>query len=259
MQAFVVVIPARYGSTRLPGKPLLDLGGAPMVVRVAERARRAGAERVLVATDDERIVRACAAHGVEALLTAATHETGTDRLAEVVDRLALADGQIVVNLQGDEPFVAPQAVARVAALLEEDREAALATLAHPVTDARELTNPNVVKVVLDRRGRALCFSRAPIPWARDAWQSGEPRALPSGLPVLRHVGLYAYRAGFLRIFPRLERPALERFESLEQLRALWHSYPIRVAVIDEPWPAGIDTAEDYAQARRAWSAQNAVA
>lgn len=252
MKSFIVVIPARFASTRLPGKPLLDLGGKPMVVLVAETARASGAARVVVATDDARIEDACRSHGVESLSTRKDHATGTDRIAEVAVRLDLAPNQIVVNVQGDEPFLPPSAIDRVARLLEDDSKAAMATLCHPLSDGRDVTNPHVVKVVLDGNGRALYFSRAPIPYARDAWSAGmgSEMPLPPGLPIFRHVGLYAYRAHFLRAFPLLEHPQIERFEALEQLRALWHGYPIAVGVIEAPLPPGIDTAEDYAAALR---------
>lgn len=245
--AFDVVIPARFGSSRLPGKPLLDLGGQPVVVRVAEQARRSSAARVVVATDDDRIEAACTARGIEVVRTAATHETGTDRLAEVATRLDLPADRVVVNVQGDEPFLPPEAIDRVAGLLVAHPQAALATLCHPIHAVAEVANPNVVKVVLSGQGEAIYFSRAPIPWARDAWRDGI-MALPADLPIHRHIGLYAYRAHFLRAFPGLARPAIERHESLEQLRALWHGYRIVCEVIDAPLPPGIDTPEDYAAA-----------
>lgn len=249
-----VVIPARFGSSRLPGKPLLDLGGQPLVVRVAEQARRSAADRVIVATDDERIETVCRVHGVEVVRTRATHETGTDRLAEVAARLDWPPERVVVNVQGDEPFVPPEAIDRVAQLFASHPAAAVATLCHPIDDMAEIINPNVVKVVLSAAGEALYFSRAPIPFARDAWRHGtvDPaRVCPSDLPVYRHIGLYAYRVRFLRVFPALERPAIERHESLEQLRALWHGYRVVCEVLEAPLPAGIDTPEDYAAAR-AW-------
>ncbi|MFN3630469.1 MAG: 3-deoxy-manno-octulosonate cytidylyltransferase [Casimicrobiaceae bacterium] len=244
---FDVVIPARFRSSRLPGKPLLDLGGQPVVVRVAGQARRSGAARVIVATDDDRIEAACAAHGIEVARTSVSHETGTDRLAEVAARLELPPDRVVVNVQGDEPFLPPEAIDRVARLLVTHPQAALATLCHPIHAVAEITNPNVVKVVLSGLGEAICFSRAPIPWARDAWGDGIT-VRPADLPIYRHIGLYAYRAHFLRAFPGLARPALERHESLEQLRALWHGYRIACEVIEAPLPPGIDTPEDYAAA-----------
>lgn len=252
--AFDVVIPARFGSSRLSGKPLLDLGGQPVVVRVAEQARRSGAARVVVATDDERIEAVCAARGIEVVRTAATHETGTDRLAEVAARLDLPADRVVVNVQGDEPFLPPEAIDRVARLLVAHPQAALATLCHPIHAVAEIANPNVVKVVLSGQGEAIYFSRAPIPYARDAWRDGIT-TLPADLPIHRHIGLYAYRAHFLRAFPKLARPAIERHESLEQLRALWHGYRIVCDVVDAPLPPGIDTPEDYAAAQARFTSQ----
>jgi 3-deoxy-manno-octulosonate cytidylyltransferase (CMP-KDO synthetase) len=248
--AFTVLIPARFASTRLPGKPLADLHGRPMVVRVAERARASGAQRVVVATDDARIVEAARTHGVDALLTAPGHATGTDRLAEAAATLGLADDAIVVNLQGDEPLIDPALLARMAALLAATPEASIATACHAITDAAEAFNPNVVKVVLDARGHALYFSRATIPWARDAF-AADAGHLPPGLPLYRHVGLYAYRVAFLRAYPALAASPLERFEALEQLRALWHGYRIAVAITEGAPAAGVDTPEDLARVRAA--------
>jgi 3-deoxy-manno-octulosonate cytidylyltransferase (CMP-KDO synthetase) len=252
MTPFVALIPARLGSTRLPRKPLADIGGAPMVVRVAQKAQAAQAARVVVAADSEEIVAACARHGVEAILTAATHETGTDRLAEAFVRLALADETIVVNVQGDEPLIPSRVIADVAESLARHADCAIATAAHPLADAAEFFDPNVVKVVLDRGGRALYFSRAPIPWARDAFAAGRA-ALPAGLPAYRHVGLYAYRGAFLREYPRLARDPLERFESLEQLRALASGYRIAVLPLADALPTGVDTPEQLAFARAAYA------
>lgn len=246
--SFVAIVPARFGSTRFPGKPLIDIGGKPMVVRVAEQAARAGATRVVVATDDERIVTACREHSVHAVMTRPDHPTGTDRLSEVVAALDLADDAIVVNVQGDEPLIPPSSVASVASLLERSAHASIATLAHPITDPAEVVSPNVVKCVLDENGFALYFSRAPIPFDRDGWRGGVTALAPE-LPIYRHIGLYAYRVGFLRAFPRLKSPAIERFESLEQLRALAHGYRIAVGVVNEPLPPGVDTPEDYERLR----------
>jgi 3-deoxy-manno-octulosonate cytidylyltransferase (CMP-KDO synthetase) len=246
--AFTVVIPARLASTRLPGKVLAAIAGKPMVVHVAERARESGARRVLVATDDAQVERAVAAHGFEALMTAGSHATGTDRIAEVAERLGFAADEIVVNVQGDEPLVEPGLVRAVAELLAATPEAAIATACHPIRDAAELFNPNVVKVVLDHAGFARYFSRAPVPWARDAF-AASTGAIPQGLPCHRHIGVYAYRAEFLRAYPKLAQSPLERFEALEQLRALWHGYAIAVAVRhDAPLP-GVDTAEDLERIR----------
>lgn len=244
--SFVAVIPARYASTRFPGKPLIDLFGKPMIVRVAERAAQSTATRVIVATDDDRIATACSAAGIEVAMTRSDHATGTDRLSEVVTVLGLADDTVVVNVQGDEPEIPASAVNTVAAMLDADSGAAMATLCHPVHDVAEVLNPNVVKCIVAETGNALYFSRAPIPFSRDAWASGVT-AIPAGLPVYRHIGLYAYRASFLRVFPTLTVPAIERHEALEQLRALAHGFRIRVAVVNDPLPPGIDTPEDYAR------------
>mgnify|MGYP001091558046 FL=1 len=258
---FTVLIPARYASTRLPGKPLADIAGKPMVVRVAENARASGAARVVVATDDARIADAARAHGVDACLTRSDHPTGTDRLAEAAVALGLADDAIVVNVQGDEPLLAPALVARMAALLASRPDAAIATACHPIHDAAEAFNPNVVKVVLDRAGFALYFSRATIPWARDAFAAvradGQPGRMPEDLPIYRHYGLYAYRAGFLRRFPTLAPAPIERFEALEQLRALWHGERIVVEVTEGTPAPGVDTPEDLERVRALYRARHA--
>lgn len=246
---FTVVIPARYASTRLPGKPLADIGGRPMVVRVAERAAKSGAARVIVATDDARIARAVNDHGHEAMLTRGDHATGTDRLAEVVAKLRLPAGAIVVNVQGDEPLIAPALIRRVAENLSAHRRAAIATAACRIRDARDMANPNVVKVVLDDEGYALYFSRAPIPYARDAFARGI-RVLPAGLPALRHLGIYAYRCSFLRAYSRLRPAAIERAEALEQLRALASGYRISVAISAAAPHPGVDTPADLQRVRR---------
>lgn len=242
--SFVVVIPARYASTRFPGKPLIDLYGKPMVVRVAERASLSSAKYVLVATDDARIAEACADHGVDYVITRNDHPTGTDRLSEVVASLNLPDAAVVVNVQGDEPLIPATVIDQVAAVLEGSPNAAIATLCHPIHDVADVTNPNVVKCVLSEIGEAMYFSRAPIPFARDAWRD-EVDSIPDGLPMYRHIGLYAYRAGFLRRFPKLSVPAIERYEALEQLRALAHGFRIAVAVVQQALPPGVDTPEDY--------------
>ncbi len=243
MGGFVVIVPARLASTRLPRKPLVDLGGQPMVVRAARRAADSGAARVVVATDSDEVMAVCRNFDVEVVLTRADHATGTDRLAEAADVLQLADETIVVNVQGDEPLLPPEVIARVADLLGQRTECALATAAHPLADASEFFNPNIVKVVSDASGRALLFSRAPIPWARDAFAVTRER-LPAGLPAWRHVGLYAYRAGFLRRFPRLPRAPIEEQENLEQLRALWHGFGIAVLPLTDSLPPGVDTPAD---------------
>jgi 3-deoxy-manno-octulosonate cytidylyltransferase (CMP-KDO synthetase) len=235
--SFRVVIPARYASSRFPGKPLADLGGRPMVVRVCERAAASGAAGVHVATDDERIAAAVRAAGYSALLTRADHPSGTDRVAEAARALGLGEREIVVNLQGDEPLMAPGLIARVAAALDADREAAMATACHPVD--QDVSNPNVVKVVLDARNRALYFSRAQIPYPREA-----------GARWYRHAGIYAYRVGFLLSFAALEPSPLEKAEALEQLRALWHGHRIAVVVSEEEIPPGVDTPGDLEAVRR---------
>lgn len=246
--AFTVLIPARLASTRLPDKPLADLGGAPMVVRVAQRARLSQAARCVVAADHEAIVKACCTHGVEAVLTRGDHPSGSDRLAEACTRLGLADDAIVVNVQGDEPLIEPALIDAVARLLVARPDAAMGTAAHPIDNVADFTNPNVVKVVLDARQLALYFSRAPIPWWRDGFAQGIT-ALPQPAP-LRHIGIYAYRAGFLRQFPALEPAPIETGEALEQLRALWHGHRIAVHVTpDAPGP-GVDTPDDLARVRR---------
>jgi 3-deoxy-manno-octulosonate cytidylyltransferase (CMP-KDO synthetase) len=247
--AFKVVIPARMRSTRLPGKMLADIGGKPLVAWVAERARASGAEEVVVATDHPDIAEAVAARGVRVCTTSAAHETGTDRLAEAVALLGLADEEIVVNVQGDEPLIDPQLVRRVAGELASHPGAAIATAAHPIADAPVFFDPNVVKVVLDAEGYAQYFSRAPIPYARDAFAKGRER-LPEGLPAFRHIGIYAYRVSFLRRYSTLAPTAAERFEALEQLRALGHGYRIAVALWERPMEAGVDTAEDLERVRR---------
>jgi 3-deoxy-manno-octulosonate cytidylyltransferase (CMP-KDO synthetase) len=245
---FTVIIPARHASTRLPGKMLADVAGKPLVVRVAERARQGGAQTVLVATDSDDIAAAVRQHGFDAEMTRADHASGTDRIAEVAQRRAFADDHVIVNLQGDEPLVEPELIAEVATALEQHADAAIATAAHPITELAEFTSPNAVKVVIDHAGYALYFSRAEIPFARDAFAGGISD-LPPGLPVLRHVGIYAYRAGFLRTYPRLRPAAIEQFEALEQLRALWHGYRIRVAVTGRAPQPGVDTVEDLERVR----------
>lgn len=250
---FCVLIPARLASTRLPGKPLADIGGKPMVVRVAERALDSGAARVVVATDDERVRAAVVAHGLTACMTRADHPTGTDRLAEAAVALGLADDEIVVNVQGDEPLLDPALMRAMAALLAAHPDAAMATACHPIADVAEAFNPNVVKVVLDAAGHALYFSRATIPWARDAFAQAKD-ALPPGLPLYRHYGLYAYRMPFLRAFPGLDPAPIERFEALEQLRALWHGFRIVVEITHGTPAPGIDTPEDLARVRALYAA-----
>ncbi|HEU4671120.1 MAG TPA: 3-deoxy-manno-octulosonate cytidylyltransferase [Dyella sp.] len=250
---FIVAIPARYGSTRLAAKPLRTIAGVPMVVRVAQRALQAGASRVVVAVDDERVAGALSGQGVDVCMTRADHASGSDRLAECAERYGWADDAIVVNLQGDEPFAPAAGIREVARALAED-DAPMATLATPIADAHELFDPNVVKLVRDARGRALYFSRAPLPWARDAFAASR-EALPADVPFLRHIGIYAYRAGFLHQYTGLWRTPLEQAESLEQLRVIEHGHPIAVRLTPEPFPPGIDTESDLERAERWVAAQ----
>ena len=248
---FHAVIPARMASTRLPEKPLKLIAGVPMVVRVAARAESSGAQSVVVATDDARIVDACTAHGVKALLTDANHPTGTDRLSEAVTAMGLDDEDIVVNVQGDEPLIPPEVVREVAQLLAENPDCDMATAAHEIHDIEEFMNPNVVKVVLDYAGKAITFSRAPIPWPRDAFRE-DKSVLPADLHPLRHIGLYAYKVKFLKQFPHWEQAPIEKLESLEQLRALWYGVKIAVKVLPGALPAGVDTQEDLERACEAY-------
>ncbi len=223
-----------------------------MVVRVAERAMLSNAARVLVATDDARIAAACDYSGVACVMTRNDHPTGTDRLSEVAAALNLPDDAVIVNVQGDEPLIPANVIDQVAAMLDARPNAAIATLCHPIHDVADVANPNVVKCVMSETGEALYFSRAPIPFARDIWREGID-SIPDGLPLYRHIGLYAYRAGFLRRFPQLSIPAIERHEALEQLRALAHGFRIAVAVVQEALPPGIDTPEDYERLKAAYS------
>lgn len=246
--AFIAVIPARMASTRLPGKPLADIAGKPMCVRVAERAQASGAAQVYVATDHADVMAACHAYGVMALLTRADHPQGTDRLAEVVAQLQLSDDVIVVNVQGDEPLIAPALIRKVAATLAERAEAAIATASHLITDAAEFFNPNVVKVVCDAAGYAHYFSRAPIPYARDAFQL-DKSVLPARLIAQRHIGIYAYRVAFLKRYAALSPAPTEQWEALEQLRALYHGYRIAVHEWQGEVAPGVDTPDDLARVR----------
>jgi 3-deoxy-manno-octulosonate cytidylyltransferase (CMP-KDO synthetase) len=245
---FRVVIPARYASTRLPGKPLVDIGGRPMVLRVLERALQAGAASVVVATDDVRVQQAVAAAGHQALMTSPAHQSGTERLVEVAETLGWPDDTLVVNVQGDEPLIDPQLIREAARQLVLHDDAVMATLAHPIHDHADFINPNVVKVVADETGYALYFSRAPIPWPRDAFAS--QHAMPHELGALRHIGLYAYRAGFLRTYAGLASSPLERYEMLEQLRVLWHGYRISLGISPTAPAPGVDTPEDLERVRR---------
>lgn len=247
--AFTVVIPARFASTRLPGKPLQEIAGKPMIQHVWEQACKSSAQQVVVATDDPRIVEACVAFGAQVLLTRVDHNSGTDRLAEVASQLGLAADAIVVNVQGDEPLIPPAIIDQVAANLAGHPEAGIATLAEPIEDVQALFNPNVVKVSSDISGLALTFSRAPLPWARDALAQ-DRNVLPAGVGYRRHIGIYAYRAGFLHDFVTWGPCQLEDTECLEQLRALWHGVRIHVADALQSPPAGVDTAEDLERVRR---------
>ncbi len=250
--SFCVLIPARMASSRLPDKPLADIGGLPMVVRVAQRAQLSGASRVVVAADDARIVAACQAHQIDVVLTRTDHPSGSDRLAEACDLLKLQDTDVVVNVQGDEPLIDPASIDAAAQLLQARSDCSMSTLAHAIDQVADFANPNVVKVVLDARNTALYFSRAPIAWWRDGFAQGVT-ALPKPAP-LRHVGLYGYRVGFLREFPTLAQAPIEVTESLEQLRAMWHGHRIAVHVTAHSPGPGVDTPEDLARVRALFAA-----
>jgi 3-deoxy-manno-octulosonate cytidylyltransferase (CMP-KDO synthetase) len=273
MVSFHVVIPARHASTRLPGKPLLPIAGKPMVVRVAEQAAQSGAQQVWIATDDHAIVNVVHEYGFKACLTKESHTSGTDRIAEVVEQRNWPDDTIVVNVQGDEPLIPPALIRAVAGHLQAHPECAIATACHAIHDEASMRNPNIVKTVLDHNGNALYFSRAPIPWPRDAFKvlpSSEGRndcssplwgevkrgVLPADLPVLRHIGIYAYRASFLRDYNRLAPCALEQFEALEQLRALYYGYKIGMVICEQAPPGGVDTEQDLHIARQAFDILN---
>jgi 3-deoxy-manno-octulosonate cytidylyltransferase (CMP-KDO synthetase) len=236
---FHVIIPARFGSSRFPGKPLADLAGRPMVVRVCEQAAKSGAAAVHVATDDPRIAAAVRAHGHSALMTRADHASGTDRIAEAAAALRLKDEDVVVNVQGDEPLIAPELILQVASLLEQRPEASLSTACHAIHDEASLGNPNVVKVVLDAKGYALYFSRSQIPYPREG-----------AAKCYRHAGIYGYRMAFLKSFSGLEMAPIEKTEALEQLRALWHGFRIAVAISETEIPPGVDTPQDLEAVRR---------
>ena len=253
MPPFRVVIPARFASTRLPGKPLADIGGKPMIVRVAEAAQKSAASEIIVACDQQDIRAAVGQHGFKVVMTHSDHPSGTDRIAEVVEHMGWADDEIVVNVQGDEPLIPPALIDAVAAALASDPAASIATASHAIHDVADAFNPNVVKVVSDHKGRALYFSRAPIPWHRDGFADSRD-TLPADLNLQRHIGIYAYRVGFLRRYGTLLPSSLERWESLEQLRALWHGDVIVVVETDTAPPAGVDTPEDLERVRKHFAA-----
>ncbi len=246
--SFQVIIPARYASSRLPGKPLLDIGGKPMLQHAYERAVESGAAGIVVATDDQRIVEAAEGFGARTCLTSSEHQSGTDRLAETVEQLGLADDAVVVNLQGDEPLMPPELLHQVAELLEQNPDADMATLSTRIHTAAELFDPHVVKVISDSRGRALYFSRAVIPWDRDAF-AVTTEELPQQAVHYRHLGIYAYRVGYLKKYVGLESCELERMESLEQLRVLWHGGTIQVAEASSVPGHGVDTEADLERVR----------
>jgi len=273
MLAFHVVIPARISSTRLPGKPMLLIGGKPMVVRVAEQAAQSGAQQIWIATDHQPIIAAMHENGFKACMTKADHPSGTDRIAEVVAQRNWADDTIVVNVQGDEPLIPPQLIRAVAQHLHDHPECAMATACHPIHDEAAMRNPNIVKAVLDKDGNAMYFSRAPIPYPRDAFKhltsptgrDGDSSSLrgedgrgelPANIPVLRHIGIYAYRASFLRVYSQLAPAAIEQIESLEQLRVLWHGYKIGVTITQDAPPSGVDTEADLLLAREIFETRN---
>jgi 3-deoxy-manno-octulosonate cytidylyltransferase (CMP-KDO synthetase) len=249
--SFKVVIPARYASTRLPGKPLADICGKPMIVRVQDAASRSGASDIWVATDDERVVEAVMSHGGGAVMTRRDHASGTDRIAEVADQMAWGDDDIVVNVQGDEPLIDPALIGQVARALADDEDASIATAGYPIADMKDLFNPAVVKVVTDVHGRALYFSRAPIPWHRDGFATSRDTFPPAYAPW-RHVGIYAYRVAFLRRFGKLAVAPIEQWESLEQLRAMWHGERICVVKCENEPASGVDTPDDLEVVRLAF-------
>ena len=246
--SFRVVIPARYASTRLPGKPLADIAGKPMVVRVVEAAQQSGAEEIIVATDDARVSEAVAAHGHTVVMTRGDHASDTDRIAEVAAQRGWNDDTIVVNVQGDEPLIDPALITDVARALDADRAASIATAAHRIQDIADFLNPNVVKVVTAASGHALYFSRAPIPWDRDGLAQ-QKETLPSALVARRHIGLYAYRVGFLSRYGGLAPAPIEQWEALEQLRALWHGFHIHVIECAYAPQPGVDTPADLERVR----------
>jgi 3-deoxy-manno-octulosonate cytidylyltransferase (CMP-KDO synthetase) len=240
---FKVVIPARYASIRLPGKPLLNIAGKPMIAHVCARAQQAGAEEVVVATDDERILQTVTNLGIKAVMTRPDHQSGTERIAEVAELCGWAGHEIIVNLQGDEPLIPPEIIKELAAVLDGQQQAGIATLAAKIVDFEEIFNPNAVKVILNKDGYALYFSRASIPWDRDGFAK-HPKHVSEKMPYYRHIGMYAYTVDFLKRYCQWEPSVLETVESLEQLRILWQGEAIRVKVVDKTPAAGVDTAED---------------
>lgn len=251
---FKVVIPARYASSRLPAKPLLDIGGKPMVVRVAEQAIASGADEVIVATDHVDIFNTVQAFGFKALMTRDDHVSGTDRIAEVAAHFKWPDNILVVNVQGDEPLIDPKLIQQVADSLSSHCQASIATVCHAIHDKETMLNPNVVKVVMDVNGYAMYFSRAPIPYPRDAF--AQSQELPDGMSAYRHVGIYAYRASFLHAYANLQPAPIEQYEALEQLRAMWHGHKISVSIVDEAPPAGVDTHQDLELVRKIVASQS---
>ena len=259
MVEFHAVIQARHASTRLHGKPLMLIADIPMVVRVAEQAAQSGAQQIWIATDHHAIANVVHEHGFKALMTRDTHTSGTERIAEVAEQMNWSDNTIVVNVQGDEPLIPPELIRAVALHLHQHPGCAIATACHAFHDEASLFNPNIVKLVLDMDGNALYFSRAPIPWPRDAFKAspcpssplgGAGRELPTGLPLLRHIGIYAYRVGFLRAYGQLAPTAIEHFEALEQLRALYYGYKIGVFIAEQAPPGGVDTDDDLHLVRK---------
>jgi len=248
--SFIVIIPARFASTRLPGKPLLDIAGKPMIQHVYQQACKSDAERVVIATDDSRIEAAAQAFGAEVVMTSANHSSGTDRLEEVVRKLDLEDEQIVVNVQGDEPLIPPEVINQVAMNLADQATAGIATLCEKIHDPEQLFNPNIVKVVFNDRGFASYFSRAPIPWARDAFKNGLTQIMPNGAEYFRHIGMYAYRVEFLKSYVTWVPSMTEQTECLEQLRALSNGIIIHIDEAHVAPPAGVDTEEDLQRLRQ---------
>lgn len=248
---FTVIIPARLSSTRLPNKPLADIAGLPMIIRVALQAEKSGASRVICAVDDPLIINACDKYGIESCLTRKDHSCGTDRLCEAVQKCGIKDDEIVVNVQGDEPLIPPSIITSVADLLSANTQCVMGTAAVKIKTSEDFFNPNVVKVILNKKNEALSFSRAPMPWARDLFKRGKDE-IPSDL-ALRHIGIYSYRCAFLKTYPKLPKSALELYESLEQLRALWNGFKIAVQVFDEMIPPGVDTTEDLERVRKTFA------